>query len=165
MTKRPINPLLLSMTVLFLLALPCFGAANSPEEPQDLPVHVSPSLKESGLAVGNATTHPKGERGTKDAAPRVVVFITFAAPFSGKLYLCGYNASDTEIVRSALLPVQKAMNEGGHEHFTFDADSSFTKVKRFSLMGEKRTTPPPRKPAPEESFGEKATNIVKELLE
>ena len=155
--------LFIRLPVLLACLLVLVTTAPAAETSREIPIGVDPELRTMGILAANAATLAKGAKGNPGPGPAVVVFVSFEQPFYGELHLRGYTRNDTEIARSAVMTVNKRAEAGGHLTFTFDAPTSFAKVARFALMGEKRQSPPP---APrQESIGEETKNIVKELLQ
>ena len=157
------NAFLILSAFVFCLPFLVAGASGAAAASREVPVHVSPDLQALGVKATTATTLDAGAPGNSGSSPAATVFVTFDKPLYGVLHLRGYARDNTEVARSDRLDVNKRAEAGGHIRFSFDAPTDLTKVARFSLMGEKREGPPP--PAKEESFGEEAKNIVKELLE
>ena len=159
----------LSFFLCLPLLLACLAiqapAAPAAETAHEIPIRVDPEVKSMGINAANATVLAKGAKGNPGPGPAVTVFVSFEQPFYGNLHLRGYTKDDTEIVRSAVMTVNKKPDAGGHLTFSFDAPTSFVKVSHVTLMGERRPGQPP-KPSPRpESIGEETKNIVKELLQ
>mgnify|MGYP003611596139 CR=1 FL=1 len=166
--------LFLSLPLLYLFFLvPAFALAE--ETLRTVPVQVSQELSTLGVHAASAGIPARPtDNQAKDAptaekhagsGPTAVAFVTFDQSFTGVLHLRGYDKDNAEIARSALLTVAKQPKEGGHLTFSFDGPTKLAGVTRFSLEGEKRAEAP-RKPAPrQESAGEEARSILRELLQ
>ena len=130
---------------------------------QALPITVDEAIKKEGVGSTTATIQPVTHADTNRV---VVVFVTFARPFQGKLHVRGYLKDNTEVARSMLKEINAVANEGGHLEFTFDNDTHFEGVTRFMLSGTEEVPRPKPRPAPQkESLGQETKSIVKELLQ
>lgn len=144
-TLRALVP---ALALLFFLGLAKAGEAR------EIGLHVEPLLKELGVQASVGAILDK-----TDGAVEAVVFITYEKAFHGKLYVSGFNKDNTEIARSEFVFVDEPAESGGHVVFAFDAQTNLAEAASFALYGN--STPVPK----EESAGEKAKKIVRELLE
>lgn len=140
----------LTPVLAFILVIFMAGAG----EAREIGLHVEPPLRELGVQASVGAILDK-----KDGVVEAVVFVTYEKAFRGKLYVSGFRADNTEIARSAFVFVDESAEAGGHVVFSFDAHTKLEEAVSFVLYGNYI-------PAPvEESAGEKAKKIVKELFQ
>lgn len=145
---------------LFLLAaalLLAMSSAAIARTAQERAITVDPALSALGVQATVAALPPDATQTGK--APFAIVFMTYAKAFHGELTLRGFDKGGREIARSERMAVSEPAGSGGHQRFAFDRDTKLENVLSFKLEG--KSTPVPR----EKDFGEKAKDIVNELLE
>ena len=146
-----------SILALLLLAATC---ATADAASREYPVSVQPDLIAHGIQATKANVAAESQQDSE--APACIVFITFAKAFQGELFVSGFRKDGTEVARSALLRVSEKADAGGNIRFVFDKYTKLGEVTSFSLGGTAKPVPAPKK---QESAGEAAKNIVKELLQ
>ena len=153
MKNRSILP---ALALLLLMATCAMGNTTLKE----YPISVHSDLAAHGIQATKASVPAAGAQDSD--APACIVFVTFAKAFQGELYLSGFRKDGTEVARSAFMPVSEKAEAGGNIRFSFDKYTKLGEVTSFSLGGAAKPVPAPKK---QESVGQEATNIVKELLQ
>ena len=149
----------LFLAAALLLALSSAAFAQTMHETaQERAVTVDPALLALGVHATVGSLPPDESQNKK--APFAIVFMTYEKAFHGELTLRGFNKDGREIGRSERVTAWEQAESAGHQRFAFDKDTRLGDVQSFKLEG--KSTPIPPK---EESMGEKAEKIVKELLE
>ena len=138
-------------------ALLLFATAALAQTAQERAVAVDPGLLAQGVQATVGALPPDGSQNA--GAPFAIVFMTYAKTFHGELVLRGFNKDGKEMARSKRLAVYEKAESGGHQRFVFDKDTRLADVQSFKLEG--KSTPIPK----DKSFGEKAEEIVNELLQ
>ena len=143
----------------FVLAAVFLFAASAAlaQTAQERAVTVDPSLLSQGVQATVGALPPEGSQNA--AAPFAIVFMTYEKTFHGELVLRGFNKDGKEMARSKRLAVYEKAESGGHRRFVFDRDTRLADVQSFKLEG--KSTPIPK----DKSFGQKAEEIVNELLQ